>query len=99
VPSDIGELAAGSCPIVASYGGRDWTTRGVPAPREALRAHDVPHDVEVYPAAGHSFLNDKPNGPLPFRPMMKLTHAGPEPASADDAWRRIEAFFAEHLSS
>jgi carboxymethylenebutenolidase len=44
-------------------------------------------------------LNDKPNGPLPFRPMMKLTHAGPEPTSADDAWRRIEAFFAEHLSS
>ena len=99
VPSDIGELAADSCPIVASYGGRDWTTRGVPALREALRAHDVPHDVEVYPAAGHSFLNDKANGPLPFRPMMKLTHAGPEPASADDAWRRIEAFFAEHLSS
>jgi carboxymethylenebutenolidase len=27
VPPDIGELAARSCPIVASYGGRDWTTR------------------------------------------------------------------------
>jgi carboxymethylenebutenolidase len=71
----------------------------VSALRGALRAHDIRHDVEVYPAAGHSFLNDKPNGPLPFRPIMKLTHAGPEPTSADDAWRRIEAFFAEHLSS
>jgi carboxymethylenebutenolidase len=99
VPSDIDQLAARSCPIVASYGGRDWTAKGVPALQQALRTHDVPHDVEVYPAAGHSFLNDKPNGPVPFRPLIKLMHAGPEPASAADAWRRIEAFFAKHLSS
>jgi carboxymethylenebutenolidase len=99
VPSDINELAARSCPIVGSYGGRDWTARGVPALRNALRSHHVPHDVEVYPAAGHSFLNDKPNGPLLFRPVGRLAHAGPEPTSAADAWRRIEAFFAEHLSS
>jgi carboxymethylenebutenolidase len=99
VPSDIDTLAKRSCPIVASYGGRDWMVRGVPPLREALRTHGVPHDVEVYPAAGHSFLNDKPNGPLAFRPVARLTHAGPEPVSAADAWRRIEAFFAEHLSS
>jgi carboxymethylenebutenolidase len=99
VPSDIDELAARSCPVVASYGGRDWTARGVPPLRDALRSHHVPHDVEVYPAAGHSFLNDKPNGPLLFRPMAKLAHAGPEPTSAADAWWRIEAFFADHLSS
>jgi carboxymethylenebutenolidase len=99
VPSDIDELAARSGPIVASYGGRDWTTKGVPALREALSKHHVPHDVEVYPMAGHCFLNDKQNGPLPFRPIAKLAHAGPEPTSAADAWRRIEAFFAEHLSS
>ena len=91
VPSDIDELAARAGPIVASYGGRDWTVKSVPALREALRTHDVPHDVEVYPAAGHCFLNDKPNGPLLFRPVAKLAHAGPEPVSAADAWRRIEA--------
>jgi carboxymethylenebutenolidase len=73
--------------------------RGVPPLREALRAHGIPHDVEVYPAAGHAFLNDKPNGPLAFRPVVKLSHAGPEPVSAADAWRRIEDFFAEHLGS
>jgi carboxymethylenebutenolidase len=99
VPSDIDELAAHSCPIVASYGGRDWTAKRVPALRKALRAHQVPHDVEVYPAAGHCFLNDEPNGPLLFRPVMRLTHAGPEPVSAADAWRRIETFFATHLGS
>ena len=99
VPSDIDELAARSGPIVASYGGRDWTAKRVPALREALRAHQIPHDVKVYPAADHCFLNDEPNGPLLFRPVMKLTHAGPEPVSAADAWRRIEAFFATHLGS
>jgi carboxymethylenebutenolidase len=99
VPSDIDELAARAGPIVASYGGRDWTVKGVSALREALRTHDVPHDVEVYPTAGHCFLNDKPNGPMLFRPLARLSHAGPEPASAADAWRRIEDFFAEHLGS
>ena len=34
-----------------------------------------------------------------FRPLAKLSHAGPEPVAAADAWRRIEAFFAEHLGS
>jgi carboxymethylenebutenolidase len=99
VPSDIDELAARAGPIVASYGGRDWTAKMVPALREALRTHAVPHDVEVYPAAGHCFLNDKPNGPLLFRPVARLAHAGPEPMSAADAWRRIEEFFAEHLGA
>jgi carboxymethylenebutenolidase len=99
VPSDIDELAARAGPIVASYGGRDWTAKNVPALRDALRTHDVPHDVEVYSAAGHCFLNDKPNGPLLFRPVAKLAHAGPEPVSAAHAWRRIEAFFAEHLGA
>lgn len=99
VPSDIDELAARAGPIVASYGGRDWTAKSVPALRDALRTHDVPHDVEVYSAAGHCFLNDKPNGPLLFRPVAKLAHAGPEPVSAAHAWRRIEAFFAEHLGA
>jgi carboxymethylenebutenolidase len=99
VPADINELAARSGPVVASYGGRDWMAKRVPALRDALRTHGVPHDVEVYPAAGHCFLNDRLNGPLLFRPVMKLTSAGPEPVSAADAWRRIEAFFAQHLSS
>jgi carboxymethylenebutenolidase len=99
VASDIDELAARAGPIVASYGSRDWTVKGVPALRDALRAHNVPHDVEVYPSAGHCFLNDKPNGPLLFRAVARLSHAGPEPESATDAWRRIEDFFAEHLGS
>jgi carboxymethylenebutenolidase len=98
VPSDIDEIASRACPIVASYGARDRrTTAGVPKLQAALAAHGVPRDVKIYPRAGHSFLNDEPNGPRVFRPVAKLMHAGPEPVAAADAWRRIEAFFAEHL--
>ena len=84
------------------YGGKDRTVRDVARLRDALRAHGVPHDVEVYPSAGHSFLNDAYNGPLAMRtvlrPLVKLGHVGPEPVAAADAWRRIEEFFAEHLA-
>jgi carboxymethylenebutenolidase len=103
IPDDIDVLAETACPIVASYGGRDGLVKDVPRLTAAFRAHRVPHDVEVYPSAGHSFLNDAYNGPLPFRtvlrPVLKLAHAGPEPIAAADAWRRIEEFFAEHLRS
>jgi carboxymethylenebutenolidase len=98
-PADIDQIASKACPIVASYGGRDRMAKVVPSLQAALAAHDVPHDVKVYPSAGHQFLNDAPNGPRPFRPLAKLMHAGPEPVAAADAWRRIEAFFAEHLGS
>jgi carboxymethylenebutenolidase len=98
IPEDIDGIASRACPVVASYGARDpRTTAPVPKLQAALTAHDVPHDVKIYPRAGHSFLNDEPNGPRLFRPVAKLMHAGPEPVAAADAWRRIEAFFAEHL--
>ena len=98
-PEEIDQIASKACPVVASYGGLDRMAEVVPMLKAALVAHDVPHDVKVYPRAGHSFLNDAPNGPRPFRPLAKLMHAGPEPVAAADAWQRIEAFFAEHLGS
>ena len=50
---------AGSCPIVASYGGRDRTQRHA-AQRldEVLDDLGVVHDVKEYPEAGHGFMND-----------------------------------------
>jgi carboxymethylenebutenolidase len=58
----------------------------------------VPHDVKEYPKAGHSFLNDIPNGPVLIRPLFRASGGGPEPESAADAWSRIESFFATHLA-
>jgi len=90
----------GACPVVASYGGRDRYLRGSAARlRAALEARRVPHDVKEYPGAGHSFLNDADNAPWYLAPMSRLLlHAGPEPASAEDAWGRIEAFLQDHLA-
>lgn len=50
-----------------------------------------------YPHAGHSFLNEAPNGPKPLRVVLRAMGTGPHPESAADAWQRIEAFFAEHI--
>ena len=100
VPADVDEVLRGACPVVASYGGRDRQLVGeVPRLTAALEAAGVPHDVQVYPTAGHSFLNDVPNGPPLLRPLLRLGHVGPDPAAAQDAWRRIEAFFGTHLAA
>lgn len=99
LPANLDEVLEGACPVVASYGGRDRTLAGAAEKLEqALTAHGVRHDVKVYPTAGHSFLNDRPTGPLPLRPVMKwIAGAGPDPKAAADAWRRIEDWFTAHL--
>jgi carboxymethylenebutenolidase len=100
IPEDVEEVLRGACPVVASYGGRDKQLVGeVPRLQAALEANGVPHDVQVYPSAGHSFLNDAMNGPALLRPLLRLGHVGPEPDAAQDAWRRIEAFFHTHLAT
>jgi carboxymethylenebutenolidase len=99
-PKDLDAALTGACPVVGSYGGRDRQLRGVAGRIEAvLESKDVPHDLKEYPDAGHSFLNDAPNGPRVLRPLLRVAHVGPEPASAADAWARIEAFFDRYLRS
>ncbi|MGI5129429.1 dienelactone hydrolase family protein [Pseudonocardia sp. CA-107938] len=86
-----------SCPVVASYGGRDLMTRGVPEKLEAqLDALGVPHDVKVYPDVGHSFYTVTPGlmGEIAKRSPIHGEYHEP---SAEDAHRRIVTFFREHL--
>jgi carboxymethylenebutenolidase len=91
------EVLAGACPIVGSYGARDRFTRGA-ADRldHALTAVGVPHDVKVYPGAGHAFLNDHRD---PLSRVMRVVGIGYHEPSARDARRRIVAFFDTHLRS
>ena len=91
----------GACPVVASYGGRDRSLGGAAEKLEvALTARGVPHDVREYPRAGHSFLNPADAGSWWLTPVTRFVlHAGPEPESAADAWRRIDAFLCEHLGT
>lgn len=68
---------------------------------QALAANGVAHDIKVYPEASHGFLNDHP--PADQTPLLVLLNriSGTryhEP-SAQDARRRIVAFFGTHLTS
>ena len=99
LPRDLAALD-GACPVVASYGGRDRYLTGAASTLEtALTARGVDHDVKEYPAAGHAFLNETATAPWYLAPMSRLVmRAGPEPASAEDAWARIEEFLGRHLT-
>jgi carboxymethylenebutenolidase len=100
LPKNVDEIMAGACPVVASYGARDGFLRSAPAKLEtALTKAGVVHDVKQYQKAGHAFLNEAEGGPGWLRPLLRASHSGPEPEAAADSWRRIEAFFAEHLGA
>ena len=95
VPSDAEAVLAGSCPVVASYGGRDPMGTAHPERLEtALTALGVPHDVKVYPAAGHSFMSPKPAAMAPLTALARLNY---DKEAAEDAWQRIFAFFGRYL--
>ncbi len=104
VPKDVyteGYLGR-SCPIVASYGAKDWGNRGNAARLEqVLTAAGVPHDVKEYPDAGHAFMNDHEGAgdrvPVVFKVLGALTRSAYHEPSARDARRRIVAFFKTHL--
>ena len=97
LPKDAEQFLAGACPIVGSYGAKDRWNRGVAAQLERILTADrVDHDVKEYPEAGHSFLND--HHTVLFK-MMKVIGVGYHAPSAQDARRRIVAFFNAHLRS
>ena len=97
VPESTDRLR-GLCPVVGSYGGRD---RDLVPQFERLRRFledsEVPHDLEQYPGAGHSFMNRTVPG-VATRLVGPLASIEYRHSEAEDAWRRILAFFAEHLA-
>jgi carboxymethylenebutenolidase len=98
LPLHLERALTGACPVIGSYGGRDRMLPGAAKKlTRTLGTLGVEHDVKEYPSAGHSFLNDVEVGPRPLLPLLRVGGIRPEPATAADAWQRIEAFFAEHL--
>lgn len=100
LPKNPERELAGACPIVANFGGKD---RGLPGAAgqlsDVLERLNVAHDVKEFPTAGHAFLNDTEAGPRPLRPLLRVMGVGPDPASAPEAWQRIEDHFARHLKN
>lgn len=78
------EAVARSCPVVGSYPDPDFTTGASRKLDEVLDTCAIPHDIKIYPGAGHSFFNDQ-------RPQSY--NAG----AAADAWQRTLAFFKQHI--
>ena len=97
VPKDAERVLAGACPLVASYGGRDRAV-GTAHPerlQRALAVLEIPHDVKVYPGAGHHFMSESSGLAAVF---AKVTGMSYQQSDAADAWQRIFGFFAEHLA-
>jgi carboxymethylenebutenolidase len=103
-PKDAERALAGSCPIVGSFGGKDRSPMGrsaAPRMENALAALGIDHDVKVYPDAGHGFINNP--DPADATPLLiflaRISGTRYHEASAQDARRRIAAFFAKHLKA
>jgi carboxymethylenebutenolidase len=80
-------LASGlRCPLLAFFGEQDEfiALDEVRELERELAKSAQPHEVVVYPGAGHAFMND--TRPAAFRPAV-----------AQDAWGRLLRFFATHL--
>ena len=100
VPRTVEELD-GICPVVAGYGERDKMFIGQPPRlREHLDRLGVAHDVEVYPDAGHSYMNQH-HMPRPVQALMRHARmsVGYHHDSAEDSWRRMLKFLSEHLAA
>jgi carboxymethylenebutenolidase len=94
VPKDLA-LLDGACPVVASFGGKDFGLKGAAAKLDqALTERNVEHDVKEYPDAGHSFANR-----ISPAALVKVLGFGYHHESSEDAWRRVLAFFRQHLGS
>ncbi|AGT94845.1 dienelactone hydrolase family protein [Rhodococcus erythropolis] len=99
LPRKLDEAVVDACPIVGSFGGKDFSLRGAAAKLEtALSNAGIENDVKEYPTAGHAFLNDAEAGPKVLRPLERILGIGPDPVAAQDAWKRIDSFFGLHLA-
>lgn len=96
-PRDLARLEA-SCPVVASYGGRDrMYVRYAGQVKATLERSGIDNDVKIYPQAGHSFMNDSEGHTLIKAIGRPLLAVGYHRDAAEDAWDRILTFFGEHI--
>lgn len=98
VPKDSTKLD-GVCPVVASFGGRDRLYgRNMAERLEAhLSALGVSHDIQTYDGAGHSFFSQHDGWQGLLARLPSPMAVGHDESAAADGWRRMLAFFDEHV--
>lgn len=82
-----------SCPVVASFAGRDRLMQN--SGRELAEALDragIPNDIKCYEDASHSFLTQSEPGL-----RAKVLGLRYDPDAAADSWRRTISFFDRYL--
>jgi carboxymethylenebutenolidase len=98
VPKDRDALRS-VCPVVASYGALDRQFAShARRLEEHLEALGVPHDIETYEGVGHSFMSYD-NAPAWMLRLNTRMGAGYRETESEDSWRRILAFFDEHVTA
>jgi carboxymethylenebutenolidase len=87
------------CPVIGSFGSRDRMFGGNMAERldAHLTALGVPHDVHTYDGVGHSFFSQHEGWQGWLAGFPTPMRVGPDEAAAADGWRRMLAFFDEHV--
>ena len=96
VPSTADELR-GVCPVVGGYGERDRLFAGEGRRLGTLLTElGVPHDVRIYPDAGHSYMS-RHEGLLATLAAWGPMKVGWNRDAEEDSWRRVEALFRTHL--
>jgi carboxymethylenebutenolidase len=86
-PLETSDTVRNQAPVLGLYGAED---HGIPvdavrAFERELKAHGIPHEIHVYPGAGHAFFNDT-------RPQAY------HPEAAQDAWEKTLAWFDRYLA-
>jgi carboxymethylenebutenolidase len=95
LPRHLSQTLEGACPVVGSYGRRDPLGVGAAAKlRKVVDEKGLTADIKVYPDAGHGFANK-----LPGQPLLRIAGFGYNEAATEDAYRRVFAFFNEHLAA
>jgi carboxymethylenebutenolidase len=86
-PLEADDTAKVGAPVLGLYGEED---QGIPVSlvrdfEEELAENNIPHEIHIYPGAGHAFFNET-------RPQAY------HPEAAADAWERTLGWFRKHLA-
>jgi carboxymethylenebutenolidase len=87
MPQNLDFLQGAKAPILGLYGEQD---HGIPLEKvnhldQELDKLPIPHEIHIYPGAGHAFFNDS-------------RHSAYQPEAAKDAWERTLQWFHKHLT-